>query len=479
MKLILVVCSFLLLSQGLIAQASLIKDINTGVNSAFAYDVDDFVGFGNDVYFVAKDNSTGYELWKSNGTSQGTVLLKDINAGELSSTPRHLTVMGNKLFFTASTAAEGRELWVTDGTELGTKMVKNINVGTSDAIRENAPPMVVYKDALYFAANNGTNRGQLWKSNGTDTGTIMVKDLGIFSSAIDKLTLFQNKIFFFEYNTLYASDGTDTGTVKIKILSNIPEFYVTKTYVYKDRLYMGLGRGYYGTEPWVSDGTDAGTKQLKDIVPGDIDGSIPENFYGFKDYVYFDGSGMWRTDGTPVGTTRVISNSLRTSQGDRINFVDNGSKMFFAALTGSFNKDLCITDGTVAGTKILRYLNGEVLGSDPRWFTLVNGKVYFSASGNSLGRELWVTDGTSLGTVVAADIVPGGNESSPQNLFYWNGNLYFTAYTSTNGRELWKLTITTPTKELQETTDLFQLLQNPIQDEITRSEERRVGKECA
>src|SRR5262249_5675611 len=80
-------------------------------------------------FFVASDGVLGAELWKSDGTTDGTVLVKDIYPGSRSSDPRDLFEFNGTLFFTANDGVHGRQLWESDGTEAGTLLVKIINPG--------------------------------------------------------------------------------------------------------------------------------------------------------------------------------------------------------------------------------------------------------------------------------------------------------------------------------------------------------------
>jgi ELWxxDGT repeat protein len=108
----------------------LVKDINPGSPSAFPTSGSTLVNVNGTVYVAALVNGQGTELWKSDGTAAGTVLVKDIVAGTGSSTPSQLTNVNGTLFFTVDDGVNGRELWKSDGTTAGTVMVKDINPGS-------------------------------------------------------------------------------------------------------------------------------------------------------------------------------------------------------------------------------------------------------------------------------------------------------------------------------------------------------------
>ncbi len=144
--------------------------------------------------FQANDGSNGTELWKSDGTGVGTVLLKDINPGDsygpspnpLSSYPGLFTEINSTLFFVARDYTHGYELWKSDGTTEGTALVIDILTGETQngPLSSNPSYFENAGDTLLFAATDETHGNELWRSDGTGSGTSMVKDIneGVGSS---------------------------------------------------------------------------------------------------------------------------------------------------------------------------------------------------------------------------------------------------------------------------------------------------------
>ena len=120
------------------------------------------------------------ELWKSDGTTAGTVLVKDINPGSASSSIGYLTPVGNTLYFVASNGTQGVELWKSDGTTAGTMLVKDIRSGSASSYPSALAGM---NDLLYFSASDGVNGTELWKSDGTSAGTQMLFNIHPTSSS--------------------------------------------------------------------------------------------------------------------------------------------------------------------------------------------------------------------------------------------------------------------------------------------------------
>jgi len=187
-----------------------VRDINPGPDSS---EPRYLTAFNGNVFFRAYEPSTGWGLWKSDGTATGTVLVKDTQGGRPSN-PTELTVVGNTLFFRG-----GYFLWKTDGTAAGTVIVREITSGGP----RNPRYLTAIGSTLYFCAYEPGTGQELWRSDGTAAGTVLVKDInpGSGSSATGFLTAVGDTLFFRAGlpgtgAELWKSDGTAAGTVLVK-----------------------------------------------------------------------------------------------------------------------------------------------------------------------------------------------------------------------------------------------------------------------
>src|SRR5262249_3213533 len=143
------------------------------------------------------------EVLEDRSLPSGTpVMVLDINPGGTSSAPSEMVAVGPTTYFIADDGVHGSELWKSDGTATGTVLVKDINPGSASP---NLNWSTNVNGTLFFAAVDGTNGMELWKSDGTAAGTVLVKDInpGSGGSSPTSLTNVNGTLFF------AADDGTN------------------------------------------------------------------------------------------------------------------------------------------------------------------------------------------------------------------------------------------------------------------------------
>ena len=128
-------------------------------------------------------------LWKSDGTSSGTVAIRAGDQRFEFSAPGWLTPMGSTLYFSAYDPARGWGLWKTDGTDSNTVLVRNVN-STVPLTPPQVGELAAGQSLLYFSADDGIHGRELWESDGTASGTFLLKDIksGPSSSNPEDLT---------------------------------------------------------------------------------------------------------------------------------------------------------------------------------------------------------------------------------------------------------------------------------------------------
>lgn len=394
------ILSFIFITSGISQVPFLVKNINPSfTTSSFPDHLTDVNGT---LYFSADDGTHGFELWKSDGTTAGTVLVKDLIPGPTSSQSidQFISVNGNLFFMTKV----GRELWISSGTSATTDTL--ITFTTFGTIKENS--FIELNNLLIFVIQDPmTGDLQLWKSGGTSASTSLIKN--------------------------FASGG---------ISIDIPTFKL-----FNNELYFTANDGISGREIWKTDGTISGTAMIKDIRPGSSDGTPwpdPPFFNEVNGFLFFIGNDgitgdeLWKTDGTNSGTT-LVHDVLPGAGSSGITFpTPVGNKLFFHSFIGG-RTSLWVSDGTSLGSyKIIELSLCDLM------LALDSNTLIFKQDNTSpinYGRELWKSDGTLAGTVILKDIYPGTADGIPTNHFKTiviDTTLYFNAIDSAHGLELWK-----------------------------------------
>lgn len=424
--------------------------------------------FNGKLYFQGYTILGGKELWATDGTDAGTVLVKDIYPGASSSEPGEdrFVVVNNELYFTAKTADAGVELWKTNGTTAGTVMVKDIVPGTASSNDRGLYKISAAGNLLYFIVKNGAG-DEVWKSDGTEAGTQMIKDInpGAASAEPIFLGMYQNKIIFSAIDGVHGSepwisDGTAAGTFLLKDIQVGPSGSSANQFkeLNGKMLFTATDGLTTGEELWITDGTTAGTVLVKDIFAGPFSSQI-NLFTGIKahGYYYFtafnaaNGFEIWRTDGTTNGTNLFVDIEagadgsfpfiMTPFENGYLGYSNNlfqGNKFFFGAFTAAKGFELYVTDGTVAGTKMVKDINPSSMDGLPSigWF-YTNNALYFRGDDGVNGDELWRTDGTAANTVMVANINPTANASSEaEPMVIVNNRLIFTADNGDNTSNL-------------------------------------------
>ena len=243
---------------------------------------------------------------------------------------------------------------------------------------------------------------------------------------------------------MWKSDGTEVGTVRVKdIVAGAGSSSPKNLTNVNGTLYFSAYDSTGGIELWKSDGTEVGTVRVKDINSG-TGNSSPQNLTNVNGILYFsatDSSGdveLWKSDGTQVGTVRVKDINPGTGSSSPQNLTDVNGILYFRATDSSGDVELWKSDGTEAGTIRVKDINSTG-NSNPFNLTNVNGTLYFTATDSTGGHELWKSDGTEAGTVRVKDLFPGLASSNPSDLTYIDGKLYFVADNGNFGRELFKI----------------------------------------
>lgn len=449
------------------------------------------------LYYAATDGITGSELWRSDGSEQGTYRVKDIAAGAPGSGPAALTNVDGLLYFVANWNQSSHELWKSDGTESGTVLVKSLSIdaeSTGDFFKFSDLRKV--GDSLYFRRDSLFDH-ELWVSDGTAAGTVMVADVVDASSIemngqlfyvgadgdlwkvggtaaaparVKEFTLSPSRLInvggelYFTVDegywgnvTIWKSDGSEVGTVEVRKLKN--GFDGLRDFVSVDGIlyftYDDLEQG--DRQLWKTNGASSGTTLVKDFGEGNFAGR-PNGLVEFQGKLYFgmregQETNLWTSDGSEAGTVRVAS----LGYGSRVGAVYVprviGQMLYFVAQDNSAyrnNGDVLIyglwhSDGTTDGTSRIATIDEGPYLSDRIELEGVNGRPFFRRLATpdeplrQAGVELWTLDETLSEVVMVRDVNGPSGHSNAADFTALGNQLLFVADDGVHGMELWKL----------------------------------------
>lgn len=375
-------------------------------------------GFGmfkNKLYFAGLNSTNGSELWESDGTPGGTRLTSDIWPGADNSKPDDFVVFNNKLYFTAFTPANGRELYEYTGSGAPSR-ITDINPGAGNSF--NNPSYFQHNNILYFTASNATTTA-IYTMQGSTIAKLMDIPAG---TSLGKFEQLGNNVFFPLFGMsngckIYKSNGTVSGTSVLKEFTSMLAGFADPLLINIDnKIYFTGTTDAEGMEPWITDGNTV--DMIADINPGP-DGSLSmfANAVVLKGKVTFmamtgdNGAELWATDGTAAGTSMLKDINTNPTEGS------------FPVLMPAFNLEVneIGENWTDAFSRHLTY----------------NGFIFFSADDGVHGQALWKTDGTEANTVMVKDIHPDDDEEGVSGSYIYTKSGFIFSGNAGSGTQPW------------------------------------------
>ncbi|MBW4583446.1 MAG: tandem-95 repeat protein, partial [Tildeniella nuda ZEHNDER 1965/U140] len=398
----------------------------------------------NDQGFTGTGGAQTTNATISVNVTNGPALVKDINptqnataTGTNSATPNNLTAVGSTLFFSANDGVSGVELWRSDGTDTGTSQVADLNATPDTSGSSNPSNLTVIGNTLYFTANNSFRGTELWKADLTGaTSPSIVRDIrsGSGSSNPRNLVNFNGTLYFEADDgsglVLWKTDGTTANTVKVE----------TTVGYSQPGLLVAAGNTLYftasnGNQLWRINSEGTQTTLLQDIGSG----AGITNLVAIGNTLFFtatdssNGMELWRSDGTTAGTTRISNINSGVGDANPSSLVNlNGTLYFFAKDESNVYK---LWQSTAAGV-VSSVGTLPSVGQAPTSLTVVGSKLFFVADAGTSSTpdlQLWQSDGTNASLVKAINVSGNDAVASLTNV---NGSLFFTA--NDGSTRIWK-----------------------------------------
>ena len=352
------------------------------------------------------------------------------------------------LYFPGYDPIHGVELWRSDGTATGTYMVTDLNQN-GEGFRLFAPgheqyqlQIVEMEGSLYFAGYDNAGQPRLMQSDGTSQGTGPV---GHFTFQPDAYYVYNDRLFWSSRaetipQGLWSTDGTYGGTVLLKGYPTPERIISTFVGMGEDIYYFVYNDASRETVLWKSNGTMPGTLPVKELVyPQDtfpVMGAVFGNRLFFNGYDPSHGFELWQTDGTTKGTD-IVQDYLPDSVSLHPNFFVSGADTLFFTSNEASSK-----------TYVYKYINQEKgiqqigeLPSIQGGLKNISGRIYFWAgNGTPEGTSLFRINDTGDGVVSL--MPPGGHYSAGYNygemvLAELGNQVFFEALDAEHGKEIW------------------------------------------
>jgi ELWxxDGT repeat protein len=417
---------------------------------------DNFLVQGDRLVFITSEPFPDKTLWETDGTAGSSISLGAADSFTLLGATDSRTYLRN-----FDPASSTDEIWKSDAANPVPVKVAALPSFQNDLAVTSA---AIFQGLLYLTLGS-TSGGlhdwdeQLWKSDGTAAGTGAALQLPVGYISPGELTPLGPDLYFTSNGPdrgteVLRSDGTASGTFALTHFGPAaqktcpPRF----TRVGANVFFVGWDAAT-GTELWVTGGTPGGTRLVRDQVSGSV-GSFPAELTEHRGALYFfaftspfttpQKRGLWRSDGTPEGTVLLAEFPVHVSggtgcDGEPASLTSTGALLFFVVDDGVHGRELWKSDGTAAGTALVKDVLPGPAGSRPSALRAAAGQLFFSADDGVHGSELWRSDGSEAGTRMVADLAPGPDSSNPRHLAVVGSRLLFAADDGETGTELWAL----------------------------------------
>ena len=323
-----------------------------------------------------------------------------------------------------------------------------------------ADEVVITVISQLFSWCDAEHGKELWQRNGRTPSLLTDIAAGDTSSDPQSFAFFNNKVFFSAFTNdkgteIWTRDATGATSLFADINKNAGDSFPTQFTVLNDKLFFVADDGINGAELWVTEGDSANPPillNINEVVNGDRNGSsYPLYLTTANDKLYFKandgihGYEFWESDGTVAGT-KMVKNIAPNEHHSNIHHIvstSNGLLFFKATDETTSNPQLWKSTGTLYSTSKIKDMGVD---SSLNNLTIVGNRLYFTSDSyaegeNPTGVELWRSDGSSDSTSRVADLYPGATGSSPRELISFNRHLYFIAQqTNDNNDEmtLWR-----------------------------------------
>ncbi len=423
----------------------------------------------------------------------------------------------------------GVEPWISDGTNEGTFMLKDVNPGASNSLFSNdafSNDTLLYFLAFSESSNNVVN---LWRTDGSINGTYFIDSLGpnYPNKYYEEAIFYKGEFYYFvsnqSYKTLYATDGSPKKPRKVYSFTDSNYVSRSSIKIFNNQLYFYGYDNKHGAELWTTDGTTAGTKLVFDLNTGPNSSKFNNGqLLSCQNKLFFVAQ-RYSQEGYELFYINKQSNepwllkdfTPLSNKSSQITLIEGNDSFFLFNVLNSAPAETYVSDGNWSNTRkfhapkepdpnpyhytygvhktknftlVTSYTSAtgaELFKSDQQFNNLgllrdinpgignsINGnytkifevgkKAYFLGFNFMLGNDIWVTDGTSDSTLIYLEFA-GNNQTMSDILHQWNNRLFFAETVDLNiGTELYELNINRNTSIEQARLNSTSIYPNPI-----------------